>query len=323
VDRPLVSVVIPVYNGVAYVARALDSVFAQTYPNLELIAVDDGSTDGSAEVLAEYGARLVVVRQENQGVAAARNAGMRRAAGRFIALLDQDDWWRPEKIARQVELLVSDERIGLVHTGVEHWDEATGSYTGPLDPDARPERLTGDCFRRLLLDNQVYNSSVVVRASVLEEVGLCDLQIRGNTVQDYDLWLRIARQTRFGFVPEPLLVFRVHAGQGTWDRRLMLSEEARLLERVIAAEGLARDRDVRRRMARLYDQFGTAQVDAGQRGPARRSFARSLRWRPSGRAALLWSVCLFPVPLIRALQAARGRSRAGPTKDPRRKAETA
>ena len=310
-DHPLVSVVIPVYNGEAHVARALDSVFAQTYGNLEVIAVDDGSDDGSAEILAGYGTRLALVRQENQGVAAARNAGIRRAAGQLVALLDQDDWWRPEKIARQVELFLSDERIGLVHTGVEHWDEATGEFTGPLDPDARPERLAGDCFRRLLLDNQIYNSSVAVRASVLEEVGLCDPQIRGNTVQDYDLWLRIARRARFGFVPEPLLVFRVHAGQGTWDRRLMLSEEARLLERVIAAEGLAPDRDVRRRMARLYDQLGTAQMDAGERRPARRSFARSLKWRPSGRAALLWSVCLFPVPVIRALQAARGSSPAG------------
>lgn len=308
-DKPLVSVVIPVYNGQAHLARAVDGALAQTWTNLEVICVNDGSTDRSAEVLAGYGSRLTIVEQENQGVAGARNAGIQQAAGRFVAFLDQDDWWLPEKIARQIELFSTDDRMGLVHTDVAHWDDAAGEFTGPLDPGAEPQRLVGDCFDRLLLDNQIYNSSVVVRASVLESAGPCDTRIRGNSIQDYDLWLRIARQARFGFVDEPLTVFRVHAGQGTWDRRLMLSEEARMLERVVAEENLADRGDVRRRMARLYDQLGTAHLDAGDRAPARRSFARSLRWRHSRRAAMLWAVCLLPSAAIRRLQAARAKER--------------
>lgn len=304
-DQPLVSVVIPVYNGERYLAQAIESVLAQTWPHVELIVVDDGSTDGSAGIIAGYGPRLVAVRQENRGVAAARNAGMERATGRFIALLDQDDWWRPEKAERQVALMLEDRRVGLVHTGVDHFDEGLGRFTGPLAPLARPDLLVGDCFRRLLLDNQIYNSSVMLRASVLRRVGLCDPQIRGNTVQDYDLWLRVARRARLAYVPEPLVVFRVHPGQGTWDRRLMLTEEARLMERVVAAEGLVSQPDVRRRMAGLYDQLGAAYLDAGDRAGARRSFARSLGWRTSARAAALWVASLFPMPLVRALQAMR------------------
>ncbi len=307
----LVSVVIPVYNGERYLAQAIESVLGQTWPHVELIVVDDGSTDGSAAIIARYGSRLVAVRQENRGVAGARNAGFERATGRFIALLDQDDWWHPDKLEKQVEAMLADRRVGLVHTGVAHYDEASGQFTGPLAPQATPERLVGDCFRRLILDNQVYNSSVMVRASVLRRVGHCDLQIRGNTVQDYDLWLRIARRARFAFVPEPLLVFRVHPNQGTWDRRLMLAEEARLMERVVAAEGLAAERDVRRRMALLYDGLGTAYLDAGDRADARRSFARSLRWRLGRRAAALWAVAHLPLPLVRGLQALR-RQRARP-----------
>jgi glycosyltransferase involved in cell wall biosynthesis len=309
-NEPIITVVIPVYNGEAYLAEAVESVLAQTWPALEVIAVDDGSTDRSAEIIAGWGSQLVAIHQENRGVAAARNAGIQRAGGQFVAFLDQDDWWLPEKIEKQLAVFHADDRIGLVHTGVDHYDQSSGRMTGPLAPDARPELMVGDCLDRLLLGNPVYNSSVAVRASVLREVGLCDTEIRGNTVQDYDLWLRIARRAAFGFVPEPLVVFRVHEGQGTWDRRPMLSEEARLLERVIAAEGAAARGDLRRRMADLYRRLGTAHLDAGDRGLARRSFARSLRWHATAGAAVRWAACLLPAAAIRRLQAARARRRS-------------
>ncbi|HOM16915.1 MAG TPA: glycosyltransferase [Thermoguttaceae bacterium] len=302
-ETPLISVVIPVYNGQSFVAQAIESVLAQTWPRVELIVVNDGSTDRSAEVIARYADRLVLVEQPNRGVAAARNAGMERAQGEFVALLDQDDWWRPEKLARQAKLLLADPRIGLVHTAVEHYDQARQEWVGPLNPQARPELLVGQCFRRLLLDNQIYNSTVLLRAEALRQVGLCDLSIRGNTVQDYDLWLRIAKHWELAYVPEPMVIFRIHGHQGTWDRRLMLSEEARLLERVLAEENLGDDPELRARMARLYDQLGGAHLDAGDRRSARQNFRRSLQWRPSRRVRLLWAVSFLPVPLIRILQA--------------------
>lgn len=302
---PLVSVVIPVYNGQRHLRQALDSVFAQTYPSLEVIAVNDGSTDGSAEILAGYGDRLVVIDQANAGVGAARNAGIAGARGELVAFLDQDDWWQPEKIERQVALFLADEGLGLVHTNVAHYDEATAAFVGPLDPAARPELLVDNCYPRLLLDNQIYNSSVVVRRRVLDQVGPCDLSIRGNTVQDYDLWLRIARVSRFGYLPETLCVFRVHGGQGTWDRRQMLTEEARLLERVLAVDGPAVSAAMRSRMAKLYADLGTAHLDAGQRREARASFARSLCWQASRRATVRWAASWLPLGLIRRLQQAR------------------
>ena len=310
-EEPLVSAVIPVYNGERFLRESLESVFAQTYPSLEVVVVDDGSTDGSAALIDSYGTRLIAVHQENQGVGGARNTGMTRAGGRFVAFCDQDDRWRPKKIEKQVALFLADDALGLVHTDVLHYDEAKSVFAGPLDPAAEPHRLAGDCYQRLLLDNQIYNSSVMVRASVLEEVGLCDPEIRGNTVQDYDLWLRIARRSRFAFLDEPLTVFRVHSDQGTWDRRLMLTEESRLLERVLAEDRAAVSDEMRLRMAGLYDALGTAHVDAGERGLARRNFARSLKWRRTRRAALLWAVCLLPAPVIRRLQAARAGRRAG------------
>ena len=280
-ETPLVSVVIPVYNGQEYVAQAIQSVLAQTWPRVELIVVNDGSTDRSAEVIRQYQDRLILLEQENRGVAAARNAGMQRATGELVALLDQDDWWQPEKLARQIPLMLANPKVGLVHTAVQHYDQTRQVWVGPLNPQARPELLVGSCFRQLLLDNQIYNSTVLLRAEALRQVGLCDLSICGNTVQDYDLWLRIARHWQLAYVPEALVVFRIHGGQGTWDRRLMLSEEARLLERVLAEEKLTEDAPLRCRMARLYDQLGTAYLDAGEGRLARQSFRRSLQWGPA------------------------------------------
>jgi len=299
---PLVSVVIPVYNGERFVAQAIESVLAQTWPNIEVIAVNDGSTDGSAEVLARYEGRVAVVEQDNCGVAAARNAGIRRARGEFIAFLDQDDWWRTEKLSRQVPVMLNNTRVGLVHTAVDHYDDASGQWTEPLIPLKLQSQLVGNCFRQLLKGNVIYNSSALVRTAAIIEAGLCDTGIRGNTVQDYDLWLRIARRWELAYIPEPLAVFRVHSGQGTWKRPLLLSEEARLLEGVLVAENLTEDSEMRARMASLYDQLGTAYLDAGRWRLARSSFARSCQWRATTRARLLYWICSFPGPVIRTLQ---------------------
>jgi glycosyltransferase involved in cell wall biosynthesis len=308
---PFVSVVIPVYNGQRYLRQALESVFAQTHRNIELIAVNDGSTDDSAEILASYEGRLVVVSQTNSGVGAARTAGMQAARGELVAFLDQDDWWLPEKIEKQVALFAADQRLGLVHTGVEHHDDLAGKSVGPLNPLAEPQLLVGDCYQRLLLDNQIYNSSVMVRAAVLKQVGYCNPAIRGNTVQDYDLWLRIAQVSRLGYVPEKLTVFRVHPNQGTWDRRQMLTEESRLLHRALDGSSLVQDAAMRARMAKLYTDLGTAHLDAGQRTLARVNYASSLGWRRTRRTAMLWTISWLPLGVIRAIQAARQR-RAAP-----------
>jgi|YNPMSStandDraft_1061717.scaffolds.fasta_scaffold49609_2 glycosyltransferase involved in cell wall biosynthesis len=298
----LVSVVIPVYNGERFVAQAIESVLAQTWPNLEVVAVNDGSTDSSAEVLGRYEGRIVTLHQNNRGVAEARNAGIRRARGEFIAFLDQDDWWRPEKLSRQVPVMLNNPRVGLVHSAADHYDDASGQWTEPLFPLALQSQLVGDCFRQLLKGNVIYNSSVLVRTAAIIEAGLCDTDIRGNTVQDYDLWLRVARRWELAYVPERLAVFRVHSGQGTWNRPLLLSEEARLLERVLVAEKLTDDSEMRARMASLYDQLGTAYLDAGQWRMARSSFGRSCQWRVTTRARLLYWICCFPGPVIRMLQ---------------------
>ncbi|HVA45528.1 MAG TPA: glycosyltransferase [Pirellulales bacterium] len=302
--KKLVSVVMPVFNGQAFLAQAVESVLAQTYQPIELIAVDDGSTDASADILAGFGSRIRVIRQPNAGVSAARNAGIEQARGELIAFLDQDDWWQPEKVARQVELFQTDDRIGLVHTAVACYDEALQREVGPQDPTARPEDMVGDCHESLLLGNPLVNSSAIVRRSALDGVGGLDLQIRGNTVQDYDLWLRMARRYRFAYLPDRLTVFRLHGKQGHRDRRAMLGDELALLLRERRENEWRVSSAGRRRLADLHDSLATAHFEAGDASEARRHFRTAMRIEPSRRRVGRFGASCLPYAAVSRMRRA-------------------
>jgi glycosyltransferase involved in cell wall biosynthesis len=300
----LVSVVIPVYNGSAYLRRAIESVLEQTYQAIEVVVVDDGSVDDSAQIIASYGPRLKPIHQQNAGVSQARNAGIRAAHGEFVAFLDQDDWWLPTKVAKQVKVFRQDDEFGLAHTGVAFYHEPSDTLVGR--PNAlRPELLVGRCYERLLLGNAILNSSVMVRKSVLNTVGILSTEIRGNSIQDYDLWLRIARHSSFGYVSEELVVYRLHAAQGMWDARLSLVEEERLLERILGETRTKLSEEMRVRMARLLDEVGVAHLDASDIKPARRCFAKALGHRFSLRDTALLGLTYLPTSWINHLRRAR------------------
>lgn len=306
-ENSLVSVVIPVYNGSVFLRAALDSVFGQTYPVVQTIAVDDGSTDSSPEILAAYGSRLQVVRQLNAGVAAARNAGIRAARGEFVAFLDQDDWWLPDKIAKQVAVFRAEKEVGLVHTAIWCCDAAGTQHECP--PAYRPltqgQQMVGRCYDLLLLGNVICNSSVMVRRAALDQVGPCDQRIRGNTIQDYDLWLRLARDYTFGHVPERLTVFRLHAAQGHNNWLAMLEQELSMLLRLQPEPFWQEDQRKRGRMAYLHDALATAQYDAGNVTEARRHFAKALAYKRSLRQAFRFTASCLPYALVQCVRNAR------------------
>lgn len=218
-STPLVSVVIPTYNRRRHLVEAIESVLAQTYQPLELIVVDDGSTDGTQEALSGYGDRVRVLRQENRGPSAARNWGIAHASGAFVAMLDSDDLWHPRKIEKQMAVMQEKPEVGLVFCRLTHLDQTTGrSSINRYPPDLR-----GDLRRRLLERNYIANSSVLVRKACFEKVGGYDETMKW--AEDWDLWIRISRYFQFDFVDEPLLwlrrqgdnlqqqIERMHAGQ--------------------------------------------------------------------------------------------------------------
>ena len=131
--QPLVSVIIPNYNYGHFLAQSIDSVLAQTYPNIEIIVVDDGSSDDSAEVLMTYSDKIKWIKQSNQGVSAARNKGTAASKGELIAFLDADDVWLPEKIEKQVRVFHAENEIGLVHCGLVDFDDEGNLLSKQLD----------------------------------------------------------------------------------------------------------------------------------------------------------------------------------------------
>lgn len=202
-----ISVVIPTYNYARYLPEAIDSVLAQTYAPLEVIVVDDGSTDGTPEVLAAYGAKIRSIRQENQGVAAARNTGVSAARGEYIALLDSDDVWLPRKLELQMPRFEATPSLGFVHCGAETFD-------GERTLDVHVEGMEGWVGEAILrLDRVVIpvpGSGTVIPKRVIEEVGGFDVRLPPS--DDWDLCYRIAARYPIAFVPEVLVRYRLHGG---------------------------------------------------------------------------------------------------------------
>lgn len=280
----LVSVIIGAYNIASVISQTLDSVLSQTYAPLELIVVDDGSTDGTWEVLQSYGERIVAVRQANGGVAAARNTGLHHARGEFIALMDHDDLCMPERIAAQVACLKAFPQLGLCSTEFSafsdqghiadiysgHYysqcDEAAGgavrhyAHQGQIDitqmlasppggaPSIAPVMAPvhwGNVYDAMACGNLVHPPTVMFRASLLDAVGEFDLD--AGLTCDWDWLVKAAKQAPFGFINRPLLNYRRSATQISSER---YRKSARLDTLYVAERIAQRDPDLWRRQHR-------------------------------------------------------------------------
>lgn len=202
------TVVIPAYDHARYVGLAVESALTQTLRPKEIIVVDDGSTDDTAEVLATFSDRIQVIRQRNEGVAAARNRGARAGSGELVAFLDADDVWLPRKLECQAGRFARDPSVLLVHCGVEEIDAAgrtLGRRLEGLEGDVTLEMLR---FRRSVILGG--GSGVVVRRTAFEDAGGFDARL--STSADWDFYFRVASRGQVGFVPEVLLRYRLHGG---------------------------------------------------------------------------------------------------------------
>ena len=194
-----VSVVIPTYNRESVLARALDSVFAQTREPAEVIVVDDGSTDGTASYLEHRYPQVTLLMQENRGVSAARNRGIETAAEEWIAFLDSDDEWTPTKLERQLDELATHPEILVCHT-----DEIWIRHHRRVNPRRKHAKYGGRIFQYCLPLCAMSPSSVLIHRSVLDDVGGFDAEM--PACEDYDLWLRICARYPVLYVDEPLVV---------------------------------------------------------------------------------------------------------------------
>ena len=196
-----VSVVLPTYNRGWTLKQAVDSVLDQDYGNIELIVVDDGSTDDTPQLLSAFGDRLRIIRQANQGVSAARNAGIRAATGELIALLDSDDTWLPGKVTAQVAFFSANPSALICQT-----EEIWIRNGMRVNPGKRHRKEAGMIFEKSLALCLVSPSAVMMRKSLLDEVGLFDESL--PACEDYDLWLRIGWKHPIHLIGQQLIVKR-------------------------------------------------------------------------------------------------------------------
>ncbi len=229
--RPQVSVVLPVYNCPLYVGGAIESILRQTFEGLELIVIDDGSTDETPSVLERYGdPRIRLLRQPNRGLAATLNRGIELARGPFIARQDQDDISYPERLSKQIAYLDRHPRCALVGTWAEIWRENTKTEWQHRHPASDAELKY-----RLLLNNPFVHSSVMMRKSALDDVGGYSVDPARQPPEDYELWSRLARKHEVANVPEVLHIYR--EVQGSMSREGISPFVKRLI--TISAENIA------------------------------------------------------------------------------------
>ncbi len=225
-SQGLISVVIPTYNHAHFLVDAIESALAQNYPLVEIIVVDDGSTDNTPEIMAAYTDRVHYIRQANRGLSGARNTGILAARGEFIALLDADDFWQPTYLQVTQATLAADSGLGAVHTGMQF----VNAQGNPLSQPGAGTTVPADQMYDRLLDGEFFApSAVLVRRWALAAAGLFDLELRAS--EDWELWLRISHPYRFAGLPEALLNYRVHGNNMSADPAHMLHYQLLTLEK--------------------------------------------------------------------------------------------
>ena len=239
-----VTVVIPSYNSAKYVGAAIESVLAQTYPSVDVIVVDDGSKDDTASVVARYDpARVRYIRQENAGVAVARNRGIEESRTRWIGFLDADDTWYPEKLARQMKILHSDPTVRFCYSAFTVVD----NDLKPLGVGRSPRQ--GTALEDLLLRGNVVGSicTVICDRELLLAAGGFDPRL--SQCADWNMWVKVAQFTEFVYIDEPLVTYRQHETNMSRNAPLLEKDSLLVLEHGFGLEKLPAELRARRREA--------------------------------------------------------------------------
>ncbi len=278
-----VSVILPVYNGAATIGMALKSVFAQSFTDYEVVVVDDGSTDDTASVLAGYGDGIRVINQPNRGLSAARNAGIHASRGEYVAFIDDDDQWMPEKLARCVALLDQDPNCVLAYTGALRVD-----LTGTPMPNQEGQTDGVDSPTMAQMLERPWNvvpCQFVVRRAVLERCGGFDERFV-STCEDLYFLLRARECGYFRGVPEALVR---KTTRPLYPKALKREDQCELFVRLVrerygaSATGLVRE--FRRKRVKVMRHMGRVLLEEGRTSDARRCLARVIYYQPASPKA--------------------------------------
>ena len=286
--QPLVSAVIPTYNYGRYLSRAVDSVLGQTHAPIECIVVDDGSTDDTLSVLARYRDRIRVITQLNSGAPAAKNTGIRTATGDFIALLDADDWWEPQKIERQLRVFGQNPGLGAVGCGVRQVDRLGRELLLEIRPQPVSQwqrNLRAIATRNLWVGGS--QSGILARKTVFDEIGPFDESL--GAAEDWDMWMRLVARYSIYNLGDILVNIERHGAGVFRNARRAEENQWRVYRKAVAEWPDVLDARTRRRMrALIFADAGGELLSAGEIPLALTKYVESLRQWPFH--AKRWSI---------------------------------
>lgn len=296
-----VSVIIPTYNRARFLGGAIRSVLAQSFKDFEIIVVDDCGSDNTKSVIESFAdAGVRYIRHDRQrGGAAARNTGINASLGEYIAFLDDDDEWYPEKLGRQVSaMLASPPEVGGIYTGYFIVDRDDGQIRGQIVPTER-----GDIYQSLLAGNCIGGTScMLLRRSCFDKIGFFDERL--PSFQDYDLWLRTARKYQFDCIREPLLRYFVH-GNKIWTNPEALTQGLDLMLRKYGDAA-----SFRKKCGTYYLALGVQHCEANRFDAGRKALLRAARLSPLTMAPYGYLVlAMLGVENFRRARQAQGRLR--------------
>ena len=300
--RPKVSITMPVLNGDRYIGEAIQSIVDQTYRNCELIVIDDGSTDRTADCVRSFAGKLdlTYVRHESsQGIAKSMNDGVRHSDGELIAFLDHDDGWFSDFLETEVSYLEEHPDVAMVHSDFQTTD-VDGNVIEPSVAVCRKRiRPSGRVFRQLFMDSFIVGNSVLIRAECFRRLGLFDESLRWG---DYHMWMRIARHYRVDYIGRVLTKYRQHPTQSTrssisgsvYEDPVGLIAIQKILELHPEVREEIGERMIRRRMASFHFDLAWTLWESGSFPAARTGLSKAIRlWRTNVRYYMLYIVSLL------------------------------
>jgi glycosyltransferase involved in cell wall biosynthesis len=288
----------PAYNGERFIAQSILSVLNQTYSDLELIVVDDGSTDRSAEIVRELQKtdnRIRYLSQENSGQGAARNTGIKNSQGNLIAFLDQDDLWLERKLEVQTMAIEESGADVVFSSGYIFSEEDSACDSVPF-PETAGKYSGHEMFRLLFIQNRIPILTVVVRREALSKVGHLDENLCYQNADDYDLWLRLAASgATFLGLADKLVRYREHPAQASSDTVRLLKGNVAVLEKHQSTTLLSQE-DKSRRLRSICQRLICSLIDEGRTGEARKCFKEVLAHQSSSTSVLAQRVLLWLLP---------------------------
>ncbi|MEQ9670966.1 glycosyltransferase [Coleofasciculus sp. G2-EDA-02] len=297
---PLVSVIIPVFNGEKTIKDTIESVLTQTVTDLELIVINDGSNDNTLSVISPIDdSRLKLFSYANAGLAASRNRGISQAAGKYISFIDADDLWTADKLEAQIKALGANPKAGVAYSWTD-WIDESGQFLRPGGHII----ANGYVYDKLLLRDFIEGgSNVLVLAKAFAEVGGFDQSL--NAVEDWDMWLRLAARYEFVCVPSPQILYRISPNSMSTDVWKMETASLLVIEKAFAQSPEPLDYLKRQVLAERYKYFTFKSIEGRlerQRGlTAMRFFWRAITndpvWllRPKIMSIILFKIALATI----------------------------